>query len=605
MEQEQTSRSDGPQASRALDTIPVAKVHRIEELSRRRWRTRLWWLTAFCAVAAAVLVVNSWRRQGTTIAIEFLQGHGIKPGDALRYRGVDVGQVETVMIGDDLRQVVVEITLFPGNERIAVEGSQFWIARPRIRLGQMSGLETVVGAKYVAVMPGPDDAPPQKRFEGRESPLLMTDGEYTEIRIRFPAGEGIEIGDPVRYRGIAVGEVTEVQLDAAAQHVLVDVRLFGAARNLARTGTQFWIERPRLDLTEIRGLETLVAGRFIALEPASADSAPQMEFVGLPSPPPLPRSEGSLELELDAPRRFGLVRGAPVRYREVEVGRVANVRIADDAASVKIFVVIDPKYAVLVRHNSKWWAVSGVQVDAGLQGVHIAIDSLSAWIRGGIAFATPPNPGKRVLPGHRFVLEPAPLAEWLDWKPRIDLSRAGELGFELPRPVLLTAQWTSKWLGLPRTRSAEGWGVPLADGRLVFPRNLAIPEEGIIAELLLAGERLTGEAVEEDARQKLAWVPLPDSIDATPWPMAKIADAWDAPSTLLVVNPEVDEPMPLDASRIAVEEERIRLAPGVTFAERLQGSPVVDAGNGTLIGILVIGNEGWEVCPVSPRPPQP
>ena len=219
---------------------------------------------------------------------------------------------------------------------LAVEGSQFWIERPQLRLGQVSGLDTVVGAKYVGVAPGPPRAPATTTFVGRENPLRVTGENVREIRIRFPAGEGLSAGDTVRYRGISVGEVTQVQLSPAADAVWVDVRLVGSSPMLTRAGTQFWIERPRLDLTEVRGLDTLIGGRYIAMEPSRGNGQLQVEFEGLAEPPPLPRHDGTLELELDAPNRLGLVRGAPVTYRGLEVGRVSHVGLSSDGASVKV-----------------------------------------------------------------------------------------------------------------------------------------------------------------------------------------------------------------------------------------------------------------------------
>ncbi|MFO0943895.1 MAG: MlaD family protein [Pirellulales bacterium] len=161
---------------------------------------------------------------------------------------------------------------------------------------------------YLGVIPG-SSGRRTSRFTGLETPLLMTEGDDTEIRIRFPAGEGLEVGDPIKYRGIKVGEVVGIQLENDLQSVTVSVRLVGSAQKLARLGTQFWIERPRLDLTEIRGIDTLIAGKYIALQPTSNDGPLTNSFEGLSEPPPLPRREGSLEVELDSPQRMGIVRG--------------------------------------------------------------------------------------------------------------------------------------------------------------------------------------------------------------------------------------------------------------------------------------------------------
>lgn len=579
------------------DGVPQAVIRTKEQVAFGRMQTRLWWLTGVCTILAAALVVTSFRTQGTQLTIHFQEGHGLKTGDTLRYRGIDIGTVQSVAVSKDLSGVDVIVLLAPGNAAVAVEGSQFWIERPRLRLGQVSGLDTVLGAKYIGVLPGAADAKRLEHFVGIESPLNMTLGDSTEIRIQFPAGEGIAVGDTVRYRGISVGEVVYVELSESIDAVSVGLRLVGAARSLARIGTQFWIERPRLDLTEVRGLETLVAGRYIAIQPTSEKGEPQTEFVGLPEPPPLPRRDGSLEVELDASNRLGLVRGAPITYRGLEVGRVANVGLSRDGATVKVRSVIDAEYAELVRDNSKWWAVGGIKVDANLRGVRVAVDSLSAWIRGGIAFATPESPGRRVVTGHRFVLEAEALPEWLDWQPRIVVGKDRVDGHDLPQPLRVVASWQASLFGLYRRRTAECWAIALDDGTLRVP--LAFIESARAAQsevqIEVSGKSYAfrSEAVQVDGQ--VASLPLPQDTQVPTWPSNKLG-TWQTPSILLVVNPELSEPMALDATRLAsLQGVGLEIAPGVPISPTLQGSPVMDAGTGELIGLLIERPKGWAV----------
>ena len=278
------------------------------------------------------------------------------------------------------------------------------------------------------------------------------------------------MGQAVRYRGLKVGEVTLVELSPDLQSIDVAVRLVGSAG--ARQGAQFWIERPRLDLTEVRGLETLLSGLYIAIEPGSRDAPPSDSFVGLVEAPPLPRRVGSLEIELDAPQRLGIVRGTPIMYRGLEVGRVAHVGLSQDGASVKFTAVVDTDYVELVREDSKWWVIRGANFRAGLTGIELTIDSLSAWLRGGIAFATPPNPGKPVVTGHRFVLEAEPQSQWLAWQPRIATGMAGRSagGLPFPTPVRVVASWKVSVLGFPRRQTEKCWGLVLDDGFLAIPQ---------------------------------------------------------------------------------------------------------------------------------------
>jgi hypothetical protein len=601
----QAPQPTAPTPAAFAHTIPQAILDTGTVVAAGRLRTRLWWLTGLCALLAVGLVVSNLRSQGKRITVRFLDGYGLKAGDTLRYRGIDVGSVTDISLDADLQAVEVAIQLTPGKAHLATEGSQFWIQRARLRVGQITGLDTVLGAKYVGVVPGEPTAPAASHFIGQETPLGFTDGQSLEIRVLFPAGEGLQEGDPVRYRGIAVGEVTYVELAADAEAVAVGIRLVGASRGLARVGTQFWIERPRLDLTEVRGLETLIGGRYIALQPTAMDGPASSEFSGLAEPPPLPRRDGSLEIELDASRRLGLVRGAPVTYRGLEVGRISQVGLANDGASVKIGMTIEPEYAELVRDNSKWWAMGGIQFDAGLRGVQISVESLSAWIRGGVAFATPPAPGERVVTGHRFMLEAEPQPEWLQWQPRIAVrGPSNEInGLELPIPQRVVASWQASWLGLYRRRTLETWGIPLSDGALRVPANFVrrAQQAGNDVTIEVAGHSFAlsdsplGDAP-LDATALLAKLPLPAEAHFALWSSQDIATAWSSASVLLVVNPELHEPIAIDGTRLAnTGPGSIGIAPGVAIAPALSGSPVIDATTGKLLGLLVIENGKWSI----------
>ncbi len=609
MSDQQSSPAQSPQQDGAdAGGIPQAVVRSAGEANSGRMRTRLWWLTGLCAVVAAGLIISSFRSQGFPIQIQFEQGYGLKLGDTLRFRGIDVGAVTRIVLADNLQGVEVHVLLQPGNQPLAVEGSQFWIERPRLRLGQIAGLDTVLGAKYLGVIPGDPAGKPQRSFVGIETPLAMTAGDSLEVRIRFPAGEGLEVGDPVRFRGIAVGEVTYVELSPALDSVDVGLRLVGESRSLARSGTQFWIERPRLDLTEVRGMETLIGGRYVAMQPALSESPPQTDFVGLPEPPPMPRRDGALEVELDAPRRLGLVRGAPITYRGLEVGHVANVGLSKDGASVKVTGVVNPEYAELIRGNTRWWAVGGIEIDASLRGINVSIESLSAWIRGGIAFATPRDPGPRVVTGHRFMLEPQPLPEWLEWEPRIALSGRSATGLQQPNSVKLVASWQASWLGLYRRRTAECWALVLSDERVYMPASFisetSLAESPVTIEV--AGKSFPYDKGQLRLADPIASLALAEDLSVEPWKIEDVVGTSQIPPTMLIVNPELNEPLAIDQTRVTrVNSSSLKIAPGVAISEALDGSPVIDAATGKILGLLAASKAGWQIGMLAPLDSSP
>ena len=225
----------------ASSSFPTATVQSGRAIALGGLATKLWIVTAACLVLAIGLAVSSSTGGGPEIVIHFDQGHGIKAGNTLQHRGIEIGQVTSVELAPDAEQVTVRVVLQPEAEAIAREGSQFWIVRPEVSLARVSGLETVVGARYIGVQPGPEDSPPQHEFDGLSAPLSLIDSNAVEVTIHFSEGFGLLVGDDVRHRGIVIGEVTRVDLSDGLDGVTVKVRLIESARSVARAGTRFWI----------------------------------------------------------------------------------------------------------------------------------------------------------------------------------------------------------------------------------------------------------------------------------------------------------------------------------------------------------------------------
>ncbi|MGH7847797.1 MAG: intermembrane transport protein PqiB [Candidatus Binatia bacterium] len=246
------------------------------------------------------------------------------------------------------------------------------------------------------------------------------------ITIRFKDGSGIRAGQtPIKYRGVPIGEVRAVELSQDQQYVLVKAQLRRSAASIARGGARFWIVRPELGFGNISGLGTVITGPEIEVFPGSGKA--QTEFVGLEGSPAA--LEKGLRIVLVTGRLEALRVNSPVYYRGVEVGTVQDVQLSANAATVNIHVVIRPRYARLVRNGSKFWNVSGIDVNLGLfRGLEVSIESLRSLAAGGIAFATPNDPeDKPSKDGMVFPLYDKPAKEWLQWAPKIPLAREADV----------------------------------------------------------------------------------------------------------------------------------------------------------------------------------
>ena len=240
------------------------------------------------------------------------------------------------------------------------------------------------------------------------------------IIIRFADGRGLRAGQTViRYRGVSVGEVESLNLTTNARWVEVHARLDRSAAHLAGAGAQFWVVRPDVTAGSLRGLETIVGGPYIQIQPGSGPEP--KEFIGLDEGPLVVPNDGGLDITLTWPQLGWMNPGAPVYYRGVEVGVVQDYHLGRFATNIIIHAHIKPQYAPLVRQDSKFWNAGGISADIRFFGVTFSAESLKSMLVGGVAFATPLPPGPPATPSVVFPLEEKPEDKWLKWAPAIDL----------------------------------------------------------------------------------------------------------------------------------------------------------------------------------------
>jgi hypothetical protein len=414
--------------------------------------------------------------------------------------------------------------------------------------------------------------------------------------VKAQEGHGIKTGDALRYRGIDVGKVRAVRLAPDLSEVWMETELLPAAAHVARKGSRFWIVRPHLSLDGITGLETVVGARYIKVIPGPADAPEQREFVALEEPPLVETHEaGGVEVQLEAPARYGLRPGAPIRYRGLQVGTILSVGLASDASHVDSWGWIMPAYAKLVHEDSVFWETGGLEADLNLMGgLKLELDSLQSLLLGGIAFATPTSVGKGVRTGHRFVLHDGPEKAWEAWSPPLPVGSALlPAGSSLPEPLRVGLHWRAGMI-LKRDRERTGWGLLLADG-LVGPADLLAPahEEGVEKRLEVSGSEVTLEeplaSQEGVARVRAA------QIEDAParWPRDRVRQL-EGPEELLLISDPTRPPLALSASRLGGDFEIDSSLPLDSF---WHGAAVIARNDGQLVGILLVG-DGARIAPV-------
>lgn len=214
--------------------------------------------------------------------------------------------------------------------------------------------------------------------------------EGPTIRITFLAAEGLEAGKTsVKYKDVEIGTVTEVNLTDNYSKILVTARMEKSAEGLLDDDARFWIVKPRVSLSGVSGIGTLITGNYIGFEPGKSREK-RRDFVGLEIPPPVTRDRPGREFVLRSDTLGSLGIGSPVYYRRLAVGDVIAYDFAKDGTGVDIRIFVNAPYNRFVTQDSRFWEASGIDVSLGAEGFSVQTQSVVSLLVGGIAFETPP-----------------------------------------------------------------------------------------------------------------------------------------------------------------------------------------------------------------------
>ena len=233
------------------EELPKARV-------RRRRLFRLVWVVPVVAIAiAGWLIFQHLRSIGPEIAITFSDGAGLRVGQTpLKYRGVSIGEVSRVELSPDQKHVVVRARLVRSAASIAREGSTFWIVRPQVGWGNVTGLSTVLSGPEIQVLPGKADAEAKREFKGQDSAPVGLETAGLKLVLRAERPMSMRANSPVYYRGVEVGVVQNIDLAPNATSADVHILIFQRFAPLVREGSAFWnVSGVSLKGNVLKGLE--------------------------------------------------------------------------------------------------------------------------------------------------------------------------------------------------------------------------------------------------------------------------------------------------------------------------------------------------------------
>src|SRR6266850_7704 len=217
---------------------------------------------------------------------------------------------------------------------------------------------------------------------------VMSEGPT--ITIVFKVAEGLEAGKTfVKYKDVNIGQVTAVKLSPDDSKVEVTAKIDKSAADLMVEDAKFWVVQPRVTLSGVSGLGTLLSGNYIGFELGKSDKQ-QRRFTGLEVPPVITGGQPGRQFVLRAENLGSLGIGSPIYYRRLQAGQVIAYGLAADGKRIEITIFVNAPYDKYVNTGTRFWNASGVDASIGAGGVEVRTQSLIALIAGGLAFDTPP-----------------------------------------------------------------------------------------------------------------------------------------------------------------------------------------------------------------------
>lgn len=212
--------------------------------------------------------------------------------------------------------------------------------------------------------------------------------EGPSITITFPSADGVEAGKTfVKYKDVNIGQVTGVRLANDLVSVEVTARMAKSAAQLMVEDARFWVVRPRVSLSGVSGLSTLLSGNYIGFE-AGTSTKRSRNFVGL-DVPPIATGVPGRQFVLSAADLGSLGVGSPLYFRRLPVGEVVAYDLAPDGKSVLVRLFVRAPYDRFVTTETRFWNASGIDVSLTANGLDVRTQSLVALLEGGLAFEAP------------------------------------------------------------------------------------------------------------------------------------------------------------------------------------------------------------------------
>ncbi len=357
---------------------------------------------------------------GFTIESTFDNDFEIKQDMAIMYKNQEIGFVKEIKFDD--KKSKVNLFIYSEFKKYITNKSRFYKKGVVNLKASLSGVLFEVD-NFSSLIDGSIHLDTESNVTFEKPQIFSSEDEMknstNSITIVFDDVEGLQENfSQLTYKGVNVGKVTNVKLNEK-QQVEVKAMIYDDFASFAKTGTVYFLKKPRISLQEVANAgSTIMAVNIGVIK--SDNQTVQTRFDGLVNQPSVETSHFGTVFKVEDITASSVNVDAPVYYKNVQIGKVSKIDLSEDGSKVVVDCLIYDKYKKLIRKNSEFYDISGFEMKFSIfSGSKVESNTFTSLLKGGLVVVTPYEYGDIANPKDKFTLVKTLREDWKSISPSI------------------------------------------------------------------------------------------------------------------------------------------------------------------------------------------